>query len=96
MRAGTYVRYNYYVQLVEIKRDWMRVPNLKFWSFSLKGGVEAGRAHSCTLAHTHSNSIILTTMQAIDKALKDLASQESPNYGATVRKYSINYTTLLR
>ena len=25
----------------------MRVPNLKFWSFSLRGGVEAGRAHSC-------------------------------------------------
>ena len=24
------VRYNYYVQLVEIKRDWIRVPNLKF------------------------------------------------------------------
>ena len=35
-------------------------------------------------------------MQAIDKALKDLASQESPNYGATVRKYGINRTTLLR
>ena len=35
-------------------------------------------------------------MQAIDKALKDLASQESPNYGTTVRKYSINRTTLLR
>ena len=29
-------------------------------------------------------------MQAIDKALKDLASQESPNYGATVRKYGID------
>ena len=35
-------------------------------------------------------------MQAINKALKDLASQESPNYGATVKKYSINRTTLLR
>ena len=35
-------------------------------------------------------------MQAIDKALKDLASQESPNYGATARKYSIDRTTLLR
>ena len=33
-------------------------------------------------------------MQAIDKALKDLASQESPNYGATVKKYSIDRTTL--
>ena len=49
-----------------------------------------------TLAHTHSNSIILTTIQAIDKALKDLASQESPNYSATVRKYGIDRTTLLR
>ena len=35
-------------------------------------------------------------MQAIDKALKDLASQESPNYGATARKYGIDRTTLSR
>ena len=35
-------------------------------------------------------------MQAIDKALKDLASQESPNYSATARKYGINCTTLSR
>ena len=35
-------------------------------------------------------------MQAIDKVLKDLASQESPNYGTTIKKYSINRTTLLR
>ena len=35
-------------------------------------------------------------MQAINKALKDLASQESPNYGATARKYNIDRTTLLR
>ena len=35
-------------------------------------------------------------MQAIDKALKDLASQESPDYSATARKYGINHTTLLR
>ena len=35
-------------------------------------------------------------MQAIDKVLKDLASQESPNYSTTIRKYSINHTTLLR
>ena len=35
-------------------------------------------------------------MQAIDKVLKDLASQESPNYGTTVKKYSINCTSLLR
>ena len=35
-------------------------------------------------------------MQAIDKALKDLASQESPNYSATARKYSIDRITLLR
>jgi len=33
------LRYNYYVQLVATRRDWMRVPNLKFWR------VEAGRAH---------------------------------------------------
>ena len=35
-------------------------------------------------------------MQAIDKALKDLASQESPNYGTTIKKYSIDRTTLLK
>ena len=35
-------------------------------------------------------------MQAIDKVLKDLASQESPNYGTTVRKYSIDRITLSR
>ena len=35
-------------------------------------------------------------MQAINKALKDLALQESPNYGTTVRKYGIDHTTLLR
>ena len=35
-------------------------------------------------------------MQAIDKALKDLASQESPNYGAIARKYGIDCTTLSR
>jgi len=28
------LRYNYHVQLVATRRDWMRVPNLKFW----KGG----------------------------------------------------------
>ena len=32
------VRYNYYKQLVAIKRDWMRVPNLKLLA---KGGVES-------------------------------------------------------
>ena len=35
-------------------------------------------------------------MQAINKALKDLASQESPNYSTTARKYGIDRTTLLR
>ena len=35
-------------------------------------------------------------MQAINKALKDLALQESPNYGTTARKYGIDRTTLLR
>ena len=49
-----------------------------------------------TLAHTHSNLIISTIMQAIDKALKDLASQESLNYSATARKHGIYRTTLLR
>ena len=29
------LRYNYYVQLVATRRDWMRVPNLKFWSSRL-------------------------------------------------------------
>ena len=49
-----------------------------------------------TLVYIYLNLIILTTMQAINKVLKDLASQESPNYSTTVRKYSIDRTTLLR
>ena len=32
------LRYNYYVQLVAVKRDWMRVLNLKFWSPRQRGG----------------------------------------------------------
>ena len=32
------LRYNYYVQLVVTRRDWMRVPNLKFWSARQRGG----------------------------------------------------------
>jgi hypothetical protein len=32
------LRYNYYIQLVATKRDWMRVPNLKFWSARQRGG----------------------------------------------------------
>jgi hypothetical protein len=39
------LRYNYYVQLVAIRRDWMRVANLK----SRQRGVEAGRAQSCNI-----------------------------------------------
>ncbi len=38
LRAATCVRYNYYVQLVATKRDWMRVPNVKFWSTAEGGG----------------------------------------------------------
>jgi len=38
------LRYNYYIQLVAIKRDWMRVPNLNISQRFAKGGVEAGRA----------------------------------------------------
>jgi len=30
LRVATAVRYNYYVQLVATRRNWMRVPNLKF------------------------------------------------------------------
>ena len=36
--VATAVRYNCYVQLVATKRDWMRVPNLKFWSPRQRGG----------------------------------------------------------
>ena len=38
LRVATAVRYNCYVQLVATKRDWMRVPNLKFWSPRQRGG----------------------------------------------------------
>ena len=40
------LRYNYYVQLVATRRDWMRVPNLKIWS-PRQRGVEAGHEQSC-------------------------------------------------
>jgi hypothetical protein len=40
MRAATAVRYNYFVQLVAIKRNWMHVTNL-----NLLEGVEASHAH---------------------------------------------------
>ena len=33
-------------QVTPLQRDWMRVPNLKFWS-TRQRGVEAGRAHHC-------------------------------------------------
>jgi len=29
LRVAIAVRYNYYIQLVAIRRDWMRVANLK-------------------------------------------------------------------
>jgi len=32
LQPSVRLRYNYYIQLVAIERDWMRVPNLKFWS----------------------------------------------------------------
>src|SRR5271169_2348972 len=32
------LRYNYSVQLVATRRDWIRVPNLKFWSARQRGG----------------------------------------------------------
>ena len=32
------LRYNYYVQLVASRRDWMRVPNVKFWGARQRGG----------------------------------------------------------
>ena len=35
--------FNYYVQLVAIKRNWMPVPNLQL----AKGGGEAGRGTGC-------------------------------------------------
>ena len=41
------LRYNYYVQLVATRRDWMRVPNLKFWSPRQRRGGEASRAIDC-------------------------------------------------
>jgi hypothetical protein len=38
--VATAVRYSYYVQLVAIKRGWMRVANLKSRSARLRGGVK--------------------------------------------------------
>ena len=41
MRTATAVRYNYYVQLVAVKRNWMCITNLNF----ARRGVEASHAH---------------------------------------------------
>ena len=38
LQPSTRLRYNYYVQLVAIKRGRMRVANLKFWSARQRGG----------------------------------------------------------
>jgi hypothetical protein len=40
LRMATAVRYRYYVQLVAIKRGWLRVANLKSRSARLRGGVK--------------------------------------------------------
>ena len=45
LRAATAVRYNYYVQLVAIERDWMRVPNLKYRSARQRGGWKHKAVH---------------------------------------------------
>ena len=39
-QPSIWLRYNYYVQLVATKRDWMRVPNVKCWSPRQNGGVK--------------------------------------------------------
>jgi len=41
------LRYNYYVQLVATKRDWIRVANLKILERSPKGGVYLVPRSSC-------------------------------------------------
>ena len=38
LQPSVRLRYNYYVQLVATKRDWMCVPNVKFWSTAKGGG----------------------------------------------------------
>jgi len=38
LQPSIWLRYNYYVQLVATRRDWMRVPNLKIWSPRQRGG----------------------------------------------------------
>jgi hypothetical protein len=54
--VATTIRYNYCVQLVAVRRDWMRVANLKSRSARQRGG-EAGRANECR----HFLNIILYT-----------------------------------
>jgi hypothetical protein len=55
LQPSIQLRYNYYVQLVATKRDWMRVPNLKSRSARQRGG-EAGRAHHCSCTRGYSSA----------------------------------------
>jgi hypothetical protein len=47
-------------------------------------------------SHKHSKLNISTTMDSIEKALSDLASQEKPNYATTAKKYGVAASTLSR
>src|SRR6266566_7036800 len=62
LRAATCVRYNYYVQLVATKRDWMRVPNVKFWSTAERGGWKLVVNKAVTIILSLIIALLLTTL----------------------------------
>jgi hypothetical protein len=45
-KPSIWLRYNYYIQLVVIKRNWMHVPDLDISPFSPKGAV-----HKAVVTH---------------------------------------------
>jgi len=60
-KPSIWLRYNYYIQLVVIKRNWMHVPNLDISPFSLKGEGKAvvhKAVHTITLLRNISESCI--------------------------------------
>jgi hypothetical protein len=60
LRVATAVRYNYFVKLVAIKARSDARTEFKILERSPKGGVEAGRAHSC-IGKNHFSHVVCVT-----------------------------------
>ena len=68
LRLSIGLRYNYYVQLVATKRDWMCVPNLKIWSPRQRGGGSCSTVNTTALCFLGEGSKISNSLRASDLA----------------------------